>query len=184
MISRRSLLLAAPAVIIAGRAFAQAPSMAYRIPDEGAPTEIIDPDRAEWFGRLKRPDVMAEIARNEASSVGVTSCCDAGDGYPIIIDEEAYPPHIGRELNGRAHVTDPSAKMLLIPDGKGGYGKKYRPKMEGPLDFKFSADKVVREIDGNPTKTAWVFCAVEYPQSEHPGYMNTVYCIVPVPPGY
>jgi hypothetical protein len=45
-----------------------------------------------------------------------------------------------------------------------------------PFAFKFSSDRVTREVDGNPTDTAWVFFRVTYVNADF------VYCVVPLPP--
>ena len=141
--------------------------------------EYIDQDRAEWFSQLRRTDVVIDKANGLIVGETPDSCCDAGDGYPIIVDEDAYPPHIGTEANGTAHVTDPSAKMIILPDGT----KKYRPAITGNLTFHFAGNKITREREGNPTKTAWAFLHVGYPsEGMDAGQIKTIFCVVPIPP--
>ena len=100
----------------------------------------------------------------------VISCCDAGDAYPIVILQEASIG--GKEYDGIAEVTDPTERLIIKPDGS----KKWRQQWKGPLRFKYAGRLVTRELDGNPTTTAWVFAGM---------YMNApyVYCVVPLPPG-
>ena len=135
-------------LLLAGHAHAQ------DVPEYRPP-----PDLARWFEQLTRPDF-------DASNMSVISCCDAGDAYPIIILQEATPG--GSQEDGVAEVTDTSARIVIKPDGE----HKYRPQWVGPTQFKFAGKKITREIDGNPTSTAWVFYSV------HTGY---VYCVVPLP---
>jgi len=150
--------------------------------------EYIDEDRARWFEALTRTDVVDDKANGTVVEAAPQSCCNAGDGYPIIIDEDAYPPHSGKEENGTAHVIDPSAKIIMVPNGKEAdgsthYTPKYRPAITGNLTFHFSGNKITREIEGNPTKTAWLFAKVGYPsEGMDAGQIKIVYCIVPLPP--
>ena len=46
----------------------------------------------------------------------------------------------------------------------------------GKFGFHFSSDRVTREIDGNPTKTAWAFIR------NIQGLGDYIYCVVPLPP--
>lgn len=117
---------------------------------------------ANWFETLKRPDWKQGDA--------VISCCDAGDAYPIIILQEATPG--GEEPDGIAEVTDTSARLIIRPDGS----RKFRSEWKAPRQFHFPGKLITREIDGNPTSTAWVF-ATDYTGSP------LLYCIVPLPPG-
>ena len=129
----------------------------------------IDQQTADWFAGLTRP------FDDGGAKAGVASCCDAGDGYPIQIDEDAYPPR-GKELNGVAHITDPSAAQIILPNGT----IKYRPAITDPASMKlhFAGEMVSPLKDGNPTRTAWAFLHVISGRQDH------IYCIVPLPPGY
>ena len=135
--------------------------------------EYIDQDRAEWFSQLRRTDVVIDKANGLIVGETPDSCCDAGDGYPIIVDEDAYPPHIGTEANGTAHVTDPSAKMIILPDGT----KKYRPAITGNLTFHFAGNKITREREGNPTKTAWGLPSRRLPERRNGRRANQDYLL-------
>jgi hypothetical protein len=128
----------------------------------------IDQQTADWFAGLTRP------YNDGGAQMGVASCCDAGDGYPIQIKEDAYPPR-GKELNGRAHITDPSAKQIILPNGT----IKYRPAITDAASLKlhFAGEMVCPLKDGNPTRTAWAFVHVIQGRQDH------IYCIVPLPPG-
>lgn len=129
---------------------------------------VYQPSQAEsdWFEHLKRPDY-------DAVTMGsVVSCCDAGDGYPIVILEEATIG--GTQKDGLAEVIDPSARMIVKPNGE----KKWRPEWTAPRQFHFAGKIITREIDGNPTKTAWVFASLDF------GVPREIYCIVPLPPGF
>ena len=119
---------------------------------------------AEWFEKLTRPDY-------DSMTMGmVKSCCDSGDAYPIVILQEATIG--GKEPDGIAEVTDTRARDVKKPNGE----TKHRPDWSGPIRFKFAGEKVTREIDGNPTSTAWVFAN---------NYVRlTIYCVVPLPPGF
>jgi hypothetical protein len=136
---------------------------------EGAVMHI-DEQTAKWFEGLTRPFDDGTDAK-----AGIASCCDAGDGYPIQIDEDAYPPR-GKELNGVAHITDPSAAQIVLPNG----AIKYRPAITDPasMTLHFAGEMVSPLKDGNPTRTAWAFLHVIA------GAQNHIYCIVPLPPGY
>jgi hypothetical protein len=129
----------------------------------------IDQQTADWFARLTRPFTDGD------AKAGVASCCDAGDGYPIQIDEDAYPPG-GKVLNGTAHITDPSAKQIVLPNGM----IKSRPAITDPdsMTFHFAGERVSPLKDGNPTRTAWAFLHITN------GKQDYIYCIVPLPPGY
>ena len=137
-------------------------------------------DLSDWMETLKRPDIVAGKPHHGDLSISAVSCCSAGDAYPIDIIEEASPPHGGEEENGVARVTDPHHRQILLSrrNANGSVYKetKYRQEITGPLTFHFSSDKVTREKDGNPTKTAWVFCRVV------DGNIDLIYCVVPLPP--
>lgn len=132
--------------------------------------ERINKETADWFSHLTRP------YNDDGAEKGVASCCDAGDGYPIQIDEEAYPPVVGKEKNGVAHITDWSAKQIVLPNGN----VKYRPEITDPASriIHFSGEMVSPLKDGNPTKTAWAFVQIL------DGKWNHTYCIVPLPPAF
>jgi hypothetical protein len=138
-------------------------------PQDGADMHI-DQQTADWFSGLTRP-----FNDDGGAQAGVASCCDAGDGYPIQIEEEAFPPR-GKELNGIAHITDPSAKKIILPNGS----IKYRPAITDPasMTLHFAGEMVSPLKDGNPTRTAWAFLHVLSGKQDH------IYCIVPLPPGY
>ena len=129
--------------------------------------EIFRPSKAlaEWFESLDRPDY-------DAKTMGtIKSCCDAGDAYPIIILQEATPG--GEEPDGVAEVTDTSARLIIKPNGD----KKWRREWTSPKRFHFPGKLITREIEGNPTQTAWVF-ATDYTGTP------MLYCVVPIPPGF
>jgi hypothetical protein len=128
---------------------------------QDAPEYHPSQDLANWFESLKRPDFDASVS-------SVMSCCDAGDAYPIVILQEATIG--GSQEDGIAQVTDTSARIVVRPDGS----RKYRSPWNGPNPFKFTGKKITREMDGNPTPTAWVFYSV---------FNNIIYCVVPLPPG-
>ena len=136
-------------------------------------TRHIDQQTADWFSDLTRP--FDDIEDGPDVKAGVARCCDAGDGYPIEIDEEAYPPR-GKVKNGRAHITDPSAQTIILPNGT----TKFRPAITDPasMTLRFSGEMVSPLKDGNPTRTAWAFLRV------HEGAQDHIYCIVPLPPGF
>ncbi len=171
---------AGPSVV---RAYAQGGPGIY--PNPEAQTKLYGPvyeppkELAEWFDNLKRPDI-ASGHPHDNDMQSAESCCSAGDAYPIEILEDATPPHGGTVENGVARVTDPSKRQIIIPtrnpDGSYFRYAKYRDEITGPLTFHFSSDRVTREKDGNPTKTAWVFVRVIG------GKINYVYCVVPLPP--
>ena len=121
------------------------------------------PALADWFEHLER--------RNPPPGEPV-SCCDAGDAYPIVILQEATID--GSELDGIAEVTATNARKVVTPAGH----IKWRPEWTGPRRFKFAGKHITRELDGNPTKTAWVFARIEY------GYLSFIYCVVPLPPAF
>ena len=81
-------------------------------------------------------------------------CCGMGDAYPIVIDQEASLG--GSEVDGIAHVTDGSARKYPNGDTR-------QPIPNGTV-IHFSGRQVTREIDGNPTSTAWAFIAVVNPK--------------------
>ena len=144
-------------LLLCSTAYAQVPVQDVQDAPEYHPSA----DLAQWFESLKRPDF-------DPSKESVSSCCDAGDAYPINILQEAS---IGGGIeDGIAEVTDTSARVVVRPDGS----RKYRFKWPGPTQFKFAGKKITREKDGNPTPTAWVFYSV---------FRNYVYCVVPLPPG-
>ena len=180
-LSRRAALVGAGALLLARPALAQlGPEAQY--PD--APNEIIPEEKSKWFESLKRSEFRDRI-------VEVDSCCGVGDAYPIKILEDAYPPHVGIKENGLAVVTDPSAKTLQIPNGKDELGRmtymqKYRPPITGKLEFAFSGNKLTREIEGNPTRSAWAFLRVVTTgeSTTRAGTIDYVWCVVPLPPGY
>lgn len=140
---------------------------------QDAPAVHIDEQTAKWFEGLTRP--FDDIADGPGVKAGVASCCDAGDGYPIQIDEEAFPPR-GKEFNGTAHITDPRARDIILPDGT----IKHRPAItdHASMTLHFSGEMVSPLKDGNPTRTAWAFLHVIEGKQDH------IYCIVPLPPGY
>lgn len=144
--------------------------------------EIVEPDMGEWFASLKRTDIVDAKSQGLVVEAAAESCCDAGDGYPIRILQEPWPPHIGTEYNGVAEVTDRSAKTLVIKNHDGTYRKKYRPEWTGDPVFKFPGNKLTRELEGNPTKTAWVFAGLGATDGSNQGTLQTIYCIVPLPP--
>ena len=119
---------------------------------------------ADWFERQKRPD------HDDKWLPQITSCCDAGDAYPIEILEEAT--FGGEAEDGSARVTDGSARNIILPDGT----KKYRPAITGALTFKYADKKRVRDAEGNPFPTAWAFLRVM------DGEIGYVYCVIPLPP--
>jgi hypothetical protein len=130
------------------------------------------PELADWFEKLKRPDVEQDMRDTGSAHGQVISCCDAGDAYPIEILEEAYPPHTGTEENGLARVKDGSQRQVKKPNGE----YKYRMEITGSLSFHFSGNKLTREKEGNPTNTAWAFLSILG------GEIHRTYCIVPLPP--
>ena len=168
----------------AGTSFVRAigPDQLYAT-NPGETYEEIEPDDADWFASLKRTDIVNAKKRGELIEATAESCCDAGDGYPIRILEDAYPPHTGTELNGTAEVTDRTAKTLVIKNHDGTYHKKYRPAWTGDPVFKWPGNKLTRELEGNPTKTAWVFARINTDGEPNPGALREIYCIVPLPPG-
>ena len=95
---------------------------------------------ADWFERQKRPD------HDDKWLPQITSCCDAGDAYPIEILEEAT--FGGEAEDGSARVTDGSARNIILPDG----AKKYRPAITGALTFKYAGKKRVRVYDSPDAK--------------------------------
>ena len=119
---------------------------------------------AAWFARQKRP------YHDDNWLPQITSCCDAGDAYPIEILEEAT--FGGKAEDGRARVTDSSARNIILPDGV----TKYRPAITGALTFKYAGEKRVRDAEGNPFPTAWAFLRVM------DGEIGYVYCVIPLPP--
>ena len=133
------------------------------------PTVHIDEQTAKWFEGLTRPYT------DGGAKEGVASCCDAGDGYQIQIEEDAYP-YRGKVENGIARITDPTARTIVRPDGT----TKFRPAITDPasMTLRFAGEKVTPLKDGNPTKTAWAFLSVTG------GKVTYIYCIVPLPPGY
>ena len=66
--------------------------------------------------------------------------------------------------------------MIIKPNGE----RKWRPEWTGPKRFKYAGNLITREIDGNPTKTAWVFAGGA---DRSYGTMFKIYCVVPLPPG-
>ncbi len=186
MLSRRTLLAGsscAVALLLPAIKLHAQGGGAYRTAEELV--EIYGPiyqppqDLADWFETLKRPDVAGGQPHN-GDMATVESCCSAGDAYPIEIIEEATPPHGGTIENGVARIIDPSKRQIIVPtrnpDGSVFPYTKYREEITGPLTFHFSSDRVTREKDGNPTKTAWVFVRVLG------GRIDYVYCVVPLPP--
>lgn len=112
----------------------------------------------QWFDKLERPWCP--------SAVEHCFCCGRFDAYPVVIDQEATP---GALLgDGRAHVTDPSAKVF--PDGKS------RDALVGDLSFTFNGKDVVKPDAGNPTGTAWAFLG------NMKGHITLVWCVVYLPP--
>ena len=130
----------------------------------------IDQQTADWFSSLTRP-----FNDSDGGMAGVASCCNAGDGYPIRIEEEAYPEH-GDILNGVAVITDPSARQIVLPSGL----VMQRPAITDPasLTQHFAGKMVCPLKDGNPTKTAWIFVR------NIQGKVDHIYCVVPIPPGF
>jgi hypothetical protein len=178
MIYSRRLLIASMLCVPVHRAFAQFPA----IPSD-AKTVTIPEEMAKWFENLKRQEVLnAREHGDVVSQLPFTeSCCGAGDAYPIIILEDAYPAHSGKIENGRARVTDTSARRILLPDGS----SKYRQAITGNPEFKFSGNKITKEIQGNPTQTAWAFLRVMSQYSTiSGGVIDYVWCVVPMPPSY
>ena len=143
-------------------------SVRAQVPEVDYHGEIFRPTQAlaDWFERLKRRDW--EKLTNEP-----ISCCDAGDGYPIEILQEASIG--GTEEDGIAEVTDTSPRMIIKPNGE----RKWRPEWTGPKRFKYAGNLITREIDGNPTKTAWVFAGGA---DRSYGTRFKIYCVVPLPP--
>lgn len=136
--------------------------------------EIFRPSPAlsDWFEHLMRPNWEKELVREPGAA---HSCCDAGDAYPIVILQEASIG--GTEPNGIAEVTDTSARMIIKSNGE----RKWRPEWKMPIGFHFAGEFITREIDGNPTKTAWVFAGGTNPDQ---GIPFKLYCVVPIPPGF
>ena len=145
------------ALLLLSTAYAQVPVQSVQDAPEYHPSQ----DLANWFEAFKRPDFDPSVS-------SVISCCDSGDAYPIIILQEATIG--GGQEDGIAQVTDTSARIVVRPDGS----RKYRSPWNGPNPFKFAGKKITREMDGNPTPTAWVFYSV---------LTRYIYCIVPLPPG-
>ncbi len=181
MIGRRLFLTGLLCGLGARLALAIGPDQQYAV-DPNETSEVIKPDDADWFASLKRTDVVDAKKDGTAIEAMAESCCDAGDGYPIRILEDAYPPHTGTEYNGTAEVTDRTAKTLIIMGHDGTYHKKYRPAWTGDPVFKWPGNKLTRELEGNPTKTAWVFARIETDGEPNPGSLKEIYCIVPLPP--
>lgn len=183
--NRRSLLASAVSLVAVRVAFAQGGPGWMPSEDELAkrygPKFTPSSDLAEWFENLKRPDIASGHPHSQ-DLISAISCCSAGDAYPIDILEDASPPHGGTVENGTARVTDPTARQILVPmhnpSGSTYNQLKFRDQITGPLTFHFSSDRVTREKDGNPTKTAWVFCRVLNHQIDY------VYCVVPLPPSF
>lgn len=154
------------------------------------PTVQISEEIANWHESLKRPDIEAARAHGEDVAAEISSCCGVGDAYNINILEEAWPPHTGTEENGLAVVTDPGAKNILIPDGRDALGRiQYRSKYRYPIApgqerFKFSGNKLTRELEGNPLKTAIAFLRVQSSGEANPGSITMVWCVVPLPPSF
>lgn len=157
-------------ILAVGLAYGIGSSVAHS--QDGAAVHI-DQQTADWFSGLTRP--FDDIEDGPEVKAGVASCCDAGDGYPIQIDEDAFPPR-GKEVNGTAHITDPKATDIILPDGT----VKHRPAITDPasMTIHFAGQMVTPLKDGNPTRTAWAFLRVIEGKQEH------IYCIVPLPPGY
>lgn len=184
MISRRKILLAVPALVLARVASAQYGGGAgmpnngqYNPNDVEKYGKIFEPDKdlAGWFESLKRPDVQQYKLDHDGDAGGdIESCCDAGDAYPIEILQDAFPPHTGREENGSARVLDGSQRQIKKPSGEYKYRMTIKPEN---LKFNFAGNKYTREREGNPTGTAWAFLSVW-----GDGEIHKVYCIVPLPP--
>jgi hypothetical protein len=161
MITRRSLFIGS-ALALTARACT--PPLAFA---QDAPEVHIAPDVAKWFEDLKRPDIDP--------GAGVTSCCDFGDAYPCEILEEAEPHTLEW---GRLRITDTTPRTLRIPTPTGAVREKFRSRItDDPPIYRYQGMKVTRERDGNPTSTAWVFAYV------NDGKLDTIYCVVPLPPG-
>lgn len=163
MLSRRAILVGCAAM------WSTRASAEQEVDESGTPVFRPSQDLADWFYKLKIPFPDEK----NISPYGVSGCCDYGDAYPIKILEEPVPRT--RELTGFAVVTDPSRRKIITPDDN---RTIYRYQITGKLDFKFSGMDVTLERDGNPTKTAWVFCRVD------DGQITKIYCVVPLPPGF
>jgi hypothetical protein len=196
MISRRSILLAAPALLLAPRALAQYSGGDMGGAMQGPPAltdaemaerygQVFEPkeDLSDWFESLKRPDIAAGKPHlGNADNMTAVSCCSAGDAYPCEILEEASPPHGGTVENGRLRIIDRTKRQIRVMtknDNGSRYGRMlYRGELNDDQEFqKYSSDKVTREKDGNPTSTAWVFLRNDQ------GTVAYIYCVVPLPPG-
>ena len=195
MLRRRAFIAMLPAVILSRQAWAQfggqgpglsPQEMEKRYGPVFEPTQ----DLSDWFEQLKRPDIADGHPHSDVLTSAI-SCCSAGDAYPIEILEDASPPHGGTVENGTARVTDPSKRQVIVrmrnSDGSVYTNAKYRADLEGfipaitapevgKFGFHFSSDRVTREIDGNPTKTAWAFIR------NIQGLGDYIYCVVPLPP--
>lgn len=116
--------------------------------------------RVKWFEQLERPKCPTKEP---------CFCCGKTDAYPIVIDQEAILE--GDEPTGTGHVLDGSPKTY--PDGT------KREELPNGLVFKFPGNAVTKLKQGNPTGTAWGFFSVWPPNTIH-----TIWCVVPLPPGF
>ena len=112
-------------------------------------------------------------------------CCGLGDAYPVEILQEATPDPKGELFDGIARVTN--VRSITFPNGD------VRLSIPTGTVIHFSDNQLTREIDGNPTATAWAFLSVRRNGDDQQdtsgtlnidGEMHGVYCVVPLPPGF
>lgn len=120
-----------------------------------------DPEIAAWFSNIHRKDGFP--------------CCGVADAYSIHILVEADPRR-PEEQTGLAEIGDGRELTLM-------HGSVHRPSLPDGLQFRFKFAQISREVDGNPTSSAWAFLSVADRRGDGPNAINTVFCVVPLPPG-
>ena len=103
------------------------------------------------------------------------SCCGEGDKYDVEISEmPTCKEGLYDKDPGTATVIEPSPRPVVTQD----HELIEKPKIKGNLTFQFGCSKVTHERFGNPLPHAIAFIGVD-----SFGAIQTVYCVVPLPPG-
>ena len=125
-----------------------------KAPEGTPPTN--SPELQHWYMSLRNKDG--------------SPCCGEGDAYPVEVLEE---PSLNDKKMGVAVVTNPAPGDVVTADRT----IITRPRITGPLEFKYYYSHVVHERFGMPLRHAIAFLRVIN------GQIVTVYCVVPLPPG-
>lgn len=122
----------------------------------------------DWTG-LHDPQIAA-FFQNLHRKADNFPCCGPADAYPIRILREADPSHPDDET-GEAEIADGSEVEIDDAHNK-------RTSILDGTRFKFAFNRLTKESDGNPTRTAWAFLNVD----EKTHRLQGVWCVVPLPP--